>query len=194
MSQNMDERLLDLLCDKATGSLSEEEARELAELSASANTDMDAQSLELTAAAIMLAVTEIEEMPKHLEAKVLGAAQRHFAEQTASSDGAGVLPARTIELGGSRPGRSILDWFGWAVAAAACIALVGMIYYDQNRISGLQREIADLKRPTPVPVTPTAAEARDRLIREARDLTRASWTKGTVKESEGVTGEVVWSA
>jgi hypothetical protein len=193
MSQNMDERLLDLLCDKATGSLSEEEARELAELSASANTDMDAQSLELTAAAILLTETTMEEMPAHLEAKLLGAARRHFGAQKASSDGADVLPVRAIELGGTRPRRSILDWFGWAVAAAACIALVGTIYYNQNRLVDLQKQIAELKKPTPAPVSPTAAEARDQLIREARDLTRASWTKGTVKESEGVTGEVVWS-
>ena len=89
MSQNMDERLLDLLCDKATGSLSEEEARELAELSASANTDMDAHSLELTAAAILLAETQMEEMPSHMEAKLLVAAERHFAERNASLDGTG---------------------------------------------------------------------------------------------------------
>ena len=193
MSQNMDERLLDLLCDKATGSLSEEEARELAELSASANTDMDAHSLELTAAAILLAETDIEEMPGHLEAKLLGAAQRHFGAQKASSDGSGVMPARTIDRSEPKPSRSFFDWFGWAVAAAACIALVGTIYYNQNRLADLQNQIAELKKPTPAPVNPSDAEARDQLIREASDLTRASWTKGTVKESEGVTGEVVWS-
>ena len=193
MSQNMDERLLDLLCDKATGSLSDEEARELAELSASANADMDAQSLELTAAAILLAETEIEEMPAHLEAKLLGAAQRHFAAQRASTDGSGTLPARTIGLSDPKPTRSFFDWFGWAVAAAACIALIGTVYYNQQRVTTLQAQIDELKRPTPAPAKPTVAEARDRLIREARDLKRASWTKGTVKESEGVTGEVVWS-
>lgn len=193
MSQNMDERLLDLLCDKATGSLSEDEARELAELSASANTDMDAQSLELTAAAILLAQTDIEEMPRHLEAKLLGLAQSHFGAQDESSDGAGTLPARVIQLSEPKPTRSFFDWFGWAVAAAACIALVGTVYYDQQRVTTLQAQMDEMRRPTPAPVQPTAAQQRDQLIREARDLTRASWTKGTVKESEGVTGEVVWS-
>ena len=193
MNQNMDERLLDLLCDKATGSLTDEEARELAELSASANTDMDAQSLELTAAAIMLAVTEIEDMPRHLEATLLGAAQRHFAGKNASTDGAGRLPVRTIQLSESKPSRSFFDWFGWAVAAAACIALVGTVYYNQQRITTLQAQMEELRRPAPAPAQLTVAQQRDQLIREARDLARASWTKGTTKESEGVTGEVVWS-
>ena len=193
MSQKMDERLLDLLCDEATGNLSEEEARELAELSAGANTDMDAQSLELTVAAILLAETKIEEMPAHLEAKVLGAARQHLAAQNASSDGAGTLPARTIELGGSRPGRSFLDWFGWAVAAAACVALVGTIYYNQQRVTTLQAQVEELRRPTPAAPELSLAERRDQLVREARDIVRASWTKGTLKEAEEVSGEVVWS-
>jgi anti-sigma-K factor RskA len=193
MSQNMDERLLDLLCDKATGNLSDEEARELAELSAGANTEMDAHTLELTAAAILLAETQMEEMPPHMEAKLLKVADRHFAERNASLDGAGKLPARTIQYSEQKPSRSFFDWFGWAVAAAACIALVGTVYYNQQRVTTLQAQMEELRRPTPAPAKPTVAQQRDQLISEARDLTRASWTKGTVKESEGVSGEVVWS-
>ena len=128
MNNNMDERLLDLLCDKATGNLSEEEARELAELSTGANADMDAQSLDLAAAAILLAETDIEEMPSHLEAKIARAADWHFAalrqHNAAAEDGNSVAaePVRTVQWTEPEPRRSIFDWFGWGVAVAACIA------------------------------------------------------------------------
>ena len=49
MKENMDERLLDLLCDTAAGNLSEDEARELAELSSRTDVELDLQSLELAA-------------------------------------------------------------------------------------------------------------------------------------------------
>ena len=190
MSSNMDERLLDLLCDKATGNLSEKEARELAELSAGANTDMDAQSLELAAAAVLLAETEIVEMPPHLEAKVLGAAARHFAALGVKDE---PELQRTFELAPQKAGRSILDWFGWGFAAAACIALAVVVYNDQQRIGTLEAQLQQAQRPVPPPADPTMVEKRDQLIREARDIVRASWTKGNVSESEGVTGDVVWS-
>lgn len=183
---DMDQRLLDLLADEATGNLSEEDARELAELTAGLNTDAESQSLELTAAAILLAETEIEPMPAHLEANIAGAAERYFSANEAE-------PQRTFELAPPRSKRSFLDWFGWAVAAAACIALVGVIYYNQQRVSELRAQLQELQRPTPVPPTPTMAQRRDQLVNEADDLARATWTKGNVKELEGVTGEVVWS-
>ena len=189
MSNNMDERLLDLLCDKVVQGLSEAEERELAALSGGADSLAEAQSLELAAAAVLLAETNIEPMPAHLEGKVLEGADRHFAalrDQKAEEQ-----PAREIQW--AQPKRSFLDWFGWPVAAAASVALIFTIFYNQQRVSTLEAQLQQLQRPMPAPAEPTMAQKRDELIREAGDLTRASWTKGNVEESEGVSGEVVWS-
>ena len=189
MSNNMDERLLDLLCDKAVRGLTEAEERELAALSSGVDVEMDAQSLEFAAAAVMLAETDIEPMPAHLEAKIREGAERHFAALREQK--AGEPDVRTVQW--AQPKRSFLDWFGWPVAAAASVALIFTIFYNQQRVNRLEAQLQEMQRPTPAPAEPTLVQKRDELIREARDLTRASWTKGNVKESEGVMGEVVWS-
>ena len=186
---NMDERLLDLLCEKAVRGLSEAEERELAALSPGTDSEAEVQSLELAAAAILLAETNIEPMPAHLEAKILAGAGRHFPAPEVQNESE--QQARTVQW--ARPKRSFLDWFGWPVAAAACAALVFFIFYNQQRVNSLQAQLQELQRPTPAPAEPTMADKRDQLIREASDIIRASWTKGNVKESEAVTGEVVWS-
>lgn len=187
MSENMDQRILELLSDKALGSLSEEDARELAQLSSSV--EVEDQSLELAAAAFLLAETELEPMPEHLETRIAGAAERHFSALGAEKKE--LQP--TFEFEPKKPGRSLLDWLGWAVAAAACIALVGTIYFNQQRFSEMRAQLQELQRPTPVPPAVTMAEKRDQLLREAGDIVRAAWTKGNVPGLEGVTGEVVWS-
>ena len=191
MSNNMDERLLDLLCDKAVRGLTEAEERELAALTAGADIEIEARSLELTAAAVMLSETEIEPMPAHLEAKILEGADRHFAALRERA--ADTSPVPTVRSEEPRSRRSFLDWFAWPVAAAAGLALIFTIFYNEQRVSRLEAQLQELQRPTPAPPEPTMAEKRDELIRSARDLTRASWTKGNVKESEGISGEVVWS-
>ena len=189
MSNNMDERLLDLLCDKALQGLSEAEERELAALSGSAGRDAEEHSLELAAAAVLLAEINIEPMPAHLEAKVLEGADRHFGARNELK--AGEPPVQAIQW--AQPKRSFLDWFGWPVAAAASVALIFTIFYNQQRVNTLEAQLQELQRPAPAPAEPTMAEKRDELIREARDLTRGSWTKGNVNGFEGVAGEVVWS-
>lgn len=195
MTNNMDEKLRDLLCDQAMSGLNERERRQLEELSAGANGGMDAQSLELAAAAIMMAeLGTFEEMPAHLEATIATAARQFFAakgNESAIHESIHDQPTKAFKWQETRPSRSFFDWFGWAVAAAACIALIGTFIYEQNRISDLQAKVMQLT-PTPV-VEETLAQKRDRLKKEAADVTRAEWTKGNVKDSEGVTGEVVWS-
>ena len=55
MKQSMEEAILDLLCKEAVYGLSEDEKRELAELELSANSGMDSQVIEYTAAALSVA-------------------------------------------------------------------------------------------------------------------------------------------
>ncbi len=195
MTNNMEEKLLDLLCDQAASGLNEDERLQLEKLSAGANIDVDAQSLELAAAAIMMAeMGAIEAMPSHLEASIAAAAGKYFTAKGSESsihESIHDQPTKAFKWQETRPSRSFFDWFGWAIAAAACVALIGTFIYEQNRIGDLQAKVMQLT-PTPV-VEETLAQKRDRLKKEAADVTRAEWTKGNVKESEGVMGEVVWS-
>jgi anti-sigma-K factor RskA len=192
MSSNMDEKLRDLLADQVTLGLSDDEARELGELLGSADGGMDAQSFELAAAAIALAETRYEPMPANLEAKLARVAEEYFG--TAKSevdDGIHDQPTQAFKWEEPKASRSFFDWFGWAAAAMACIALAMTFFYNQNRISELQAKIDQL---TPKPAAEeTLAQKRDRLKAAGGEIARAEWTKGNVKDTETVTGEVVWS-
>ncbi len=190
MSSNMDEKLRDLLADQVTLGLSDDEARELGELLGSANGGMDAQSFELAAAAIALAETRYEPMPASLEAKLSRAADEYFG--TAKIDDAiHDQPTKAFKWEEPKASRSFFDWFGWAAAAMACIALAMTFFYNQNRISELQAKVEQLT-PKPTPEE-TLAQKRDRLKALGGEIARAEWTKGNVKDTETVTGEVVWS-
>jgi anti-sigma-K factor RskA len=193
MNNNMDEKLRDLLCDRAVFGLTDEEARQFDELSNGADGNMDALSFELAAAAIAVAELRREEMPAHLEAKLLKAAESHFAREKVEVEDSGIhdQPTQSFQWKETKPSRSFFDWFGWAAAAAACIALAVTFFYNQNRIGQLESELARAKV-TPTPEE-TLAQKRDRLKAAGGQISVAEWTKGNVKETEGVTGEVVWS-
>ena len=191
MNSNMDEKLRDLLADQVTLGLSDEEARELGELLGSADGSMDAQSFELTAAAIALAETMYEPMPAGLEAKLAKAAEEYFG--TAKSEMHESIhdqPTQAFKWKEPKASKSFFDWFGWAAAAAACIALAITFFYNQNRINELQAKVEQLT-PKSVPEE-TLAQKRDRLKAAGAEIARAEWTAGNVKELN-VTGEVVWS-
>ena len=195
MNNNMDEKLRDLLCDRAVFGLTDEEAKQFDELSNGADSGMDALSFELAAAAIAVAEMRREEMPAHLEAKLLKAAESHFAREKGSveAEESGIhdQPTQSFQWKETKPSRSFFDWFGWAAAAAACVALAVTFFYNQNRISELQAKVEQLT-PKPTPEE-TLAQKRDRLKAAGGQISVAEWTKGNVKETEGVTGEVVWS-
>ena len=189
MNSNMDERLRDLLADQATAGLSDEEARELEGRLAEGG--MDAETFELAAAAIMLAETKVEPMPAGLEAKLVRSAEEHFgAAKNEIHESIHDQPTQTFKWKEPKGSRSFFDWFGWAAAAMACIALGVMFFYNQNRIATLQDELAKAKA-TPTPA-PSLAEQRDRLKAQGGEIVRAEWTPGNVKDLN-VTGEVVWS-
>jgi hypothetical protein len=57
-------------------------------------------------------------------------------------------------------------------------------------------DVAGGTKPTPTPAIEeklTPAQMRQRLIDTEQALARAEWTKGSVKETEGISGDVVWS-
>lgn len=191
MNNNMDEKLRDLLADQALFGLTDEEAKQLEELSDGANGSIAAQSFELAVAAIALSEAKMEPMPAHLEARLLKAADEHFG--TAKSEIHESIhdqPTQSFQWKEPKPSRSFFDWFGWAAATAACIVLAVTFFYNQNRINELQARVDQLT-PKPTPEE-TLAQKRDRLKAAGAEIARAEWTPGNVKDIN-VTGEVVWS-
>ena len=187
MNDQTEERLLDLLCKQVTEGLTTDEQSEISILERQVESVVDLGSLEMTAAAIALtAVPSTEQLPDNLKAAILARADNHFSDLSAAG-----APAVRSEVVEEKPSTSIWGWLGWAAAAAACIALIGSVIFNQQRMATMQVQINELQRPAPP--EPSMVQRRDALMKEAKDLMRASWTKGNVKEMESVSGEVVWS-
>lgn len=206
MNQNMEEQMYDLLYKQAVYGLTEEEKKQLAELEKSANGGMNAHSLELTAATLSLADLQIDEqIPEHLQARILSEADDFFGFAKPKGivqesngeihDSIHDMPTREIKLAPVLAGRrSFTDWFGWAVAAMACVALAVNVYVTRS-VTG--PDVANTK-PTPTPtieVILTPEQKRQQFIQSSQELARADWTAepGNVKEIREVSGDVVWS-
>ena len=183
MNEEMEERLLDLLCKKAAEGLTEDESRELNELEASVESPVDLVSLEMTAAAISLsAVPAAETMPDRLKSEILARADEFFAGQNVAN--APTVPAVKES---AKPSMPLWGWLGWAAAALACIVLAVNVLQNRNV------ERANVPpTPTPVPERPAPDQMRERLLASATDIVKAEWGAGNVK-GMGVAGDVVWS-
>jgi Anti-sigma-K factor rskA. len=180
--------MMDLLCDQTLFGLSDEELRELDGFGTSDLSSGEAQALELTAAQIStMGIERGAELPAHLFQKIVSDSKRHVAAE----ENVFTAPRGTV-LTQSASGGGMWNWLGWAVAAAACIALAVNVFTTRNGddIAG------GTKQPTQTPVVEeklTPSQMRQRLIDTEQTLARADWTKGTFKESEAISGDVVWS-
>lgn len=104
------ERLLDLLAERAVCGLDSSGQRELAELQ-KRHPEIDDQYYELPAAAVALALESgSEPLPDAIRERILAQSERYFPIQFPA---AGRTP---------KPRVSVLGWAGW-IAAAACLAL-----------------------------------------------------------------------
>jgi len=175
MNENVQELMLDLLCKKATYGLNEQEEKQLADLQNAAGTGDLSASFELATATIGMAdLYTIEEMPELLRSRISADAERFFNDTSTASE-----PA---------PRGSIFDWLGWAVAAAACVALALNLYYTRQ-----QTPVAQSGTPTPTPEQKlTPSQMRQALMVSAPDLARGILGRGAINELNP-TGDVVWS-
>ena len=184
MNEEKDEVMFDLLCRKALYGLTAQEAEQLAELQQEAGVADDSLSFELTAAALGVAGLDVrEEMPASLRNKIVADAEKHFERVTEKPPAdRSNFTAKESQTG------SWFDWLGWAVAAAACLALAFNIYYTRP-----QTDIVKGPDPTPSPQEQLGpAQMRQRLIESAPDLARGTWGAGNVKELTP-SGDIVWS-
>jgi len=185
MSDNNQEKLIDLLIKQAVSGLDEAEQRELAALGA--NTADEFNSIEMTVAAINVAGAPIDEpLPEHLFAKISAQAHDNFGAAETKSPWP---PVKLRETEVERPGISWFGWLGWAAAAAACIALALNIWNTPTP----QTNQAITKPPIEVPQQLTLAQKRDELMLSVAGIIKANWGVGNVKEIAEITGDVVWS-
>ncbi len=162
------ERLQDLLADQAVFGLDEQELRELQEVFPEWKDD---NSFDLTASAISLTNLKIEELPTHLNAKILSNAENLFAPIESELQ-------KTFEF---EPKKSNWNWLGWAVATFACLALAFTLFFPRNVQTPQTSKIE------------TPAEKLSQLIASDQKIYKANWTAGNMKDLKDISGDIVWS-
>ncbi len=189
----MKDRLLELLTYKAVFGLDEEERLELDSLQRTFPNLVEESKFDETAAAIALsAVSDVEEMPLALKSKVIKDASKFFAAEESDEqltfDKTSRL-SQNITPAVEKTHWSMPQWLGWALAGAACIALVANFWLTQIG----PNEIASVTpTPTVTPVTePSNAEKLQKFLASSKDLVRTAWTDP--KDESQKLGEVVWS-
>lgn len=198
MNEVNKERMLDLLILKATGEITKEELEQLRKLEDTFPEFKDDTSYELATAAISLIDLKIEDqMPAHLQARILADADKYFGaaeKQTGTARNNGSEQEefqKTFAF--EQPKRSIWQSLGWLVAAFACIALAVSLWTTRNR---LNENIADNPQQTVTPTptqTPSLVEQRMQFMASANDAVVSSWSDFDPKKPRNVEGDVVWS-
>jgi hypothetical protein len=181
MKEEQKDRFFDLLTSKAAYGLDADAERELSEFDLDL-TESELLSFEQAAAAIsMMGIDTNEQMPAHLYARIADEAEKYVRPATAITE-------PVISQDGKRPGQWF-GWLGWAVAAAACVALAVNIFVMPSR----QPEIAQTQPKVEIPRVLSPAERREEMLRAAPNMVKAEWAPGNVKEIKSISGDVVWS-
>lgn len=173
-----DERLVELLTERAVYGLSDEQDRELRSLTGGEDGWREAEAFELAAAAAHVAMgPALMPMPSTLRMRLEAAADEFIAAWAGPAAQSATIAGR-LGPAASRPAGA---WFSW-LAAAACLALAVSAWWP--RLSG-----------------PAGGErASIAAVRSAPDALRLSWgdfnsldERKEPPEIAGVKGEVVWS-
>lgn len=181
------ERLLELLADETLFGLSAEERMELRQLKEKYPDWEENVSLELAAAAINLSKLETsEEMPASLRSKIFADADEFFNGKEDAPVKTNFAAPSAVQPESKAP---FWQWLGWAVAAAACVALAITLWTTRNQ---KQPEISqEPKVIQPSPDDSTAAKRREQLIASAADIVQISLANP--KNEKEILGDVVWS-
>ena len=187
MKEQNTDILLDLLCKKAIDGLDEAEQKQLDSLSGNVSTD-EFHSFEATAAAIsMIGISTDEPLPQHLFSKILADSQKYV--QSPEPVAETPWPPTYKDVGEGEKRSNWFGWLGWAVAAAACVALAVNIFV-LPRTNDLQ---ARNTPPIEEPKIPTVAELRDAMMQSKTGVVKANWAPANPKDPNPVSGDVVWS-
>src|SRR5215204_2239155 len=191
MNELEKEKMLDLLILKATGEITKEESEQLTKLEEMFPEFKDDISFELTAAAIsMIDLPTEEQMPAHLQAKILADAERFYASpeskiQTLKDSGETEELQKTFDF---EPKSSIWQSLGWLVAALACVALAVNLWVSYRRPTEVVNNPPQQTTPTP-----GMSEQRQQLMASMPDVAQQNWSDFDPKKPLNVQGDVVWS-
>lgn len=172
-----DERLLELLADRATGDL--DDVQTLNGLLRE-HPDMDDDSMDLAATSAMLAyLTDEEAMPAGLMQKIQGDADAYYGQNVVQ------MPQRPAadEPQAAQPTPSG-SGFAWLLTAAAMVVAV---------IGWWPTEPTEVMVTPPPPVELTLAQQLEALRSDAADVTTYSFGATDDAYAAGAGGSVVWS-
>ena len=167
------DRLIELLVDRATVGLTESQAGSLQKLQRLLGQGDDI-SFDLTAAAIDLAVgnEELAALPDHLRSRAIVDANEFVESVTPVASGQ-MVQSKSSESGSALRTRDLLG----LLAIAASIMLAAFIWFSRP--------------PSSVPIS--SAEIMKRLVDQApADLLTIDWKSTDVKE-KNISGKVIWS-
>lgn len=189
MKEEQNDLIFDLLTKKAVYGLDEVEQVQLDSF-ASETAEAEFRSLEMTVAAIsMSGLTAKEPLPEHLFKKISADAENHIGLDEAAAQTPWPPQYAESNAEDSSPSRSWFGLLGWALAAAACIALVVNI-----GLTRFQRvEEAKVAPTVETPQVLTPVQKRDEMLRSTDGIIKANWGAGNVKEFTDISGDVVWS-
>jgi hypothetical protein len=198
-----DDRLAELLTDRAVEGLDPGAQRELERLAAQ-YPDYDEEALDEVAAALALNGLRVEPLPPHLRARVESAAQSYFA--SAQADNVVAITPRA-----PRP-RSAAAWAGWfAAAASVLLAVAGWWRAEtleaeaarladaRSELAGetraLQSELEQIEARIEALTPPPASSLRDARAALAGRAGTVSWSWTTTDDptARGARGDVVWN-
>lgn len=198
MNENK-EKLLNLLADQTLFGLSETETAELENLRREFPEFQNDNSFELAAAMVNLSNLEINQtLPNHLQARILDAADSFFATTENKQEVFEFAPKQEISAQGGVFSNLTEEvkvpwwsWFGWGVAALACVALAFSLWLNKT---SSKPEIAKNPETTQTPAPElTVEQKRRQLLASATDVVQTSWTEPNAKGSTQISGDVVWS-
>lgn len=182
MTDERHDTLFDLLTKQAIEGVDQAELVQLKALAGELNYEVD-DSFDIAASAVALAcIDDIEPMPASLMARLTASADEHFGVTSTEQPVEDLQPTFEFE-----PKRSFLGWLGWAVAAAACVALAVNIWFTRSQPQG--PTVAGGPTPTASPAKPDLKAQFDEMM-ASPNMIKAKWSPAGAKD---VSGEVVWS-
>lgn len=177
----MDDRVLELLADRAVDEISPQDQ---AELDRWLNANGEDESMDLAAGAALLAMLgKVETAPASVMTRAAQAAEQFRREQTNGSFRPGTPSLRLTESDAPipQPRRVSTAWLGW-LAAAACLAFAAIGWLPAFRA-----------RQTPQLSSAVSLASLRAEVDAAKDATRSPWADWDKPEIAGVKGEIVWS-
>lgn len=183
MNEERKDVFFDLLIAKAVSGLDDEAERQLDEFDAE-EANAEFRSLEQTAATISLIdIDPSVQMPPHLFARIADDAREYVVAADPENVGRAIAEP---EKSGPTPW---FAWLGWAVAAAACVALAANIFFTPSQKPEVALDPASVELPRVL----TPAERREEMLRSNVAMVKAEWALGNVKDIRSIAGDVIWS-